>query len=84
MSSRDPAAVIAERLGLPPARDSINEPWRYWLLRYLAALCDIADYEGTHFGRVEARAALEALADDLEDVLKILSPGRVPRRWRPR
>jgi hypothetical protein len=82
MDERDPAEVIAERLRLPPARDAVNEPWRYWLLRYLAALAAIADYESTPFRRDEARIALEMLIRDAEDV--ILRLRGVPPREKKR
>jgi hypothetical protein len=79
-SSPDPAVTIATRLGLRPAKDRWNEPWRYWLLRYVAALAADADYEGTHFGRDEARVAVEQLRDAAIDVCTLLSKERKPRR----
>lgn len=70
----DPAAVVARRLSLPPPRggEEWNKPWRYWLLRYLAALAAVADYEGQPFGRAEALAALETLHDDVAEVVNVL------------
>lgn len=69
----DPAAVVARRLSLPPpGYDEFNRPWRYWLLRYLAALAALADYEGQPFGRAEAVAALETLRDDVVEVVTVL------------
>jgi hypothetical protein len=69
---------IANRLGLRPPRDAINEPWRHWILLYLAALAEIADYERTNFGPVEAAAALETLRKDAEDMQKQLRRGKRP------
>ena len=72
MSERDPAVVIAERLRLPPARDAWNEPWRYWVLRYLAELANLAEFEGQPFTRDEARAALDAMAQDIQDLMLLM------------
>lgn len=74
----DPVAVVAARLRLPPARDGINDPWRYWILKYLAALAEQADFEGQPFGRAEARAALDMLVRDAEDLLLLMRA--TPRR----
>lgn len=80
----DAAEAVAKRLRLPPHRDRYNEPWRYYLLLYLADLVALADYEHTHFGREEARVALELLLRDIEDVLLLLrgGPPRAPRHRR--
>lgn len=67
----DPARLAA-RLGLGPAKNEWDEPWRHFLLLYLAHLCEIADYEGRAFGPTDARLALERLADDVKDVLTLL------------
>ena len=71
---RPPCTVeqAAERLRLPPPRDRWSEPWRHCILQYLAALMDIADFEGSTFGRLEARLAIEALRDDADDIWKLL------------
>lgn len=70
MSGQGPDA--AARLRLAPARDKFNQPWRYYLLAYLSALIEVADFEGTHFGHVEAAAALEILIREAEDMMKTL------------
>lgn len=80
----DPASAVARRLSLRPARNEYDEPWRHWLLRYLAALAAVSDYERTNFGRDEARIALETLASDTQTMLNELRTvrnARVPR-WR--
>jgi hypothetical protein len=77
--------VVARRLRLPPlgpngakgGADRWSRPWRYWLLRYLAALAEVADYEHTVFNVQEARAALDALIEDAREVSAML--GRRPR-----
>ena len=66
------AAATATRLGLGSPGDPWSQPWRHFLLLYLAHLCDIADFEETHFGHVEARLALEKLVDDANDLLTLL------------
>jgi len=80
--SQDPAAAVAERLNLPPivAADTFNKPWRYWVLRYLAALAEQADFEGQTFGRSEAAAALDMLEREMEDLLTVLRSRRAGRR----
>ena len=77
--SEEPADVVAQRLRLPPARNKFDEPWRYYLLAYLAALAAIADYEGSHFGHVEAAAALDILIRDAQDMALQLRRRRSPR-----
>ena len=66
----------ATRLRLPPARDRWSEPWRQFILEYLAFLCEIADYEQAYFGHDEARIALETLRADIDDLLALLDHGR--------
>lgn len=72
MSDAARVAVVAARLGLRPPRDPHSEPWRHALLLYLAALIDVADFEGTHFGHAEALTALQTLRDDLADAIMVL------------
>ena len=70
------ANEVATRLSLGPAKGPWDEPWRHFVLLYLAHLCDIADYEATHFGHAEARLALEKLADEIADILTLLKRRR--------
>lgn len=75
---------VASRLGVPPPKDPYSQPWRYWLLRYLAALAEVCDFQNDPFGKAEAAAAIEALRDDCIDVLNLLSkrpPQRMRRHW---
>lgn len=67
------AATAATRLRLRPHKDRYSEPWRYFILLYLAHLLDVSDYEGRHFGPVETRVALEMLRNDLDDLLATLA-----------
>lgn len=67
------AAEAATRLRLPVHRDRWSQPWRYFILLYLAHLIEVSDYEGRHFGHVEARVALEMMRNDLDDLLAIVA-----------
>lgn len=66
------AAAAASRLGLPVHRDRWSQPWRYFILLYLAHLIELDEYEGRHFGHVSARGALEMMRNDLDDLIAIL------------
>jgi hypothetical protein len=79
----DPTKAVAGRLRLPTARDQWNEPWRYWILRYLAALAEVNDFEGRPFERDDARVALETMRDDCDNLIALLSKRPMPR-WRRR
>ncbi len=72
----DPATLVARRLSLAPPKDQWSQPWRYWALRYLAALAETADYEGTAFGPAQARVALETLHAECAAMVNELRRGR--------
>jgi hypothetical protein len=72
----DPAQAVATRLRLAPARSATIEPWRHWILLYLAALAVAADASRSHFGHVEASVALELLVRDAQDMIAQLRKGK--------
>lgn len=67
------AAKAAERLRLPVHKDRWSQPWRYFILLYLAHMIEVDDYEGRYFGHASARSALEMMRNDLDDLLAILA-----------
>lgn len=66
------AEAAAKRLRLPVHKDRWSQPWRYFILLYLAHCIEVDDYEGRHFGHVGAKMALQQMRNDLDDLLHIL------------